>query len=251
MSDKTPLVSVVVPVLNEEKRVRLAINSIRSAAKSAGDCPLEIIIVNDGSTDGTAQEVARLEREFPEIRSIAHPVNKGMGRCLIDAIAVAKGEKICLFPGDDGTAPYSIKRVLESKDKADVVIGYFVNTEERSYFRHGISTLYNLVYCLTFGIHIKYLQGSPCFPVQKVRAMKLSTDGYGILAEINIRLIRSGSSFLEVDGYLNKDNGKKSVTIRPATLYRVVRDYLRLWYEIFIRNPSLYKQKPHRVTPFS
>src|SRR5437773_1698203 len=105
------LVSIVVPAINEEKRIRAAIMSIMQAAKSVGDCPLDIIIVNDGSSDGTAEEIRKLENDFSQIRSIHHAVNRGMGQGLIDAIAVAKGAKICLFPGDNGTSSYSIKRV--------------------------------------------------------------------------------------------------------------------------------------------
>src|SRR5436305_23683 len=135
---KDALISIAVPVLNEEKRIRAAVASILGAAKCAGDFPLEIIIVNDGSSDGTGDEIRALEREFPMVRSIHHEKNMGMGASLIDAIKAARGEKICLFPGDNGTSAYSIRRVLENRDKADVVIGYFINTEARSAFRHGI-----------------------------------------------------------------------------------------------------------------
>jgi len=237
-----------VPAYNEQDRIYAAVAAIVTAARAVG-VTIEIIIVNDGSTDGTALEMKRIERDFSVVRCLNRTQNLGMGASFLEGVRAARYEKISLLPADNGTSIYSMQRVFENYNRADIVIGYFLNTEVRSRFRHFISILFNLTYCLTFNVHVKYLQGTPCFPAAPLKAMKLRTKAYSSLAEINIRLLRSGASFVEVDGYLNPDNGKKSGTIKISTLLGVIRDYCALVYDIYIGNQAQYSHGPVRVVP--
>ncbi len=242
------MISVAIPAFNEEKLIRATVNTILAATKEMGNIPIEIIIINDGSTDGTAVEIERLEQEFPFIRSIHHRKNMGFGASFKDAIKAAKYEKITLFAGDNVTSPYTIKNVLKNSGAADVVVAYPHNTEVRSPFRHSLSTLLNLLYCITFEVRMKYLQGAPCFPVARLRELDIRTPGYSILAEINVKLLRTGASFMEVDGYFTPQPQSNS-TIKLGSLLQALSAFLGLVYEVKIRNSSRYLSPPKRITP--
>ncbi|MFI5348707.1 MAG: glycosyltransferase family 2 protein [Elusimicrobiota bacterium] len=244
------MISVCVPAFNEEKNIRGTALTVLQAARETGVDPIEVLIVNDGSSDGTAAEIAKLEREFPSIRSITHPRNMGLGRSYMDVIAAAKYGKISLFPGDNSISLYTIKNVFKNRDKADVIISYYNNTELRSLARHAISTLVNLIYGSTFGVHARYVQGASCLTTERVRRLNIFATEHTIQAEIHVKLIRSGSSYMEVDGYYDpRSYSNRSVAFRRKTIVNALSAYLNLVYEIFVRHPDLYRHKPVRVLP--
>jgi hypothetical protein len=145
---------------------------------------------------------------------------------------------------------YTIKNIFKNSDKADVVISYYNNTELRAPARHAISTIFNLIYCSTFGVYARYIQGASCLTTERVRALNIFATEHTIQAEIHIKLIRSGASFMEVDGYFNPATyTNKSVAFRRKTVINTFSSYFNLVYEIFVRNPDVYRHKPARVLP--
>lgn len=242
------MISVFIPAFNEEKRIAPTVETILSVAKEMQDLPIEIIIVNDGSTDGTAEEILKLEKKYPVVRSIHHQTNKGMGAGFQEAIRTAKYDKITLFAGDNDVGRFTIGNVFKNLNAADVVVAYPLNTEVRSAFRYSLSTIFNLIYCVTFGVHMKYLNGTPCLPVARLRELDISAGGYSILTEINVKLLRSGATYFEIESYFNPQ-AQKSSAVSLKSLFRVVFAYFRLVYEVYFRNRARYGSKPKRIIP--
>ncbi len=242
------MISIAIPAFNEEKNIAAAVAAILAGVKAAGDFPVEIIIVDDGSTDGTPGEIRALERTHPFVRSIRHERNMGFGASFKDAITAAKYPKICLFAGDNITTPYTVMNLLKHRDEADLVVAYCLNTEVRSTFRSGLSTIFNLIYCVVFGVHMKYLQGTPCYPVARLRELNLRTNGPGLLAEINVKLLRGGATFMEIDGYFNPER-QINAPIRIYSLAQALGAFLTLVYEIHFGSRSRYGRTPRRIIP--
>jgi len=99
-----PLVSVVMPVYNSEMFLREAVNSILTQSYRQ----LELIVVNDGSTDVSAAILSSIEDK--RIRVLEHERNQGITQSLNDAIAVSTGEYICRMDADDVAVPHRIER---------------------------------------------------------------------------------------------------------------------------------------------
>ncbi len=74
-----PTLSVVVPCFNEEKNLPVLVNRINQAMGSAG-IPGEIVLVNDGSRDGTGAAIDLLSRQFQNVRAVHHGANRGSWR---------------------------------------------------------------------------------------------------------------------------------------------------------------------------
>ncbi|MCB0116865.1 MAG: glycosyltransferase family 2 protein, partial [Caldilineaceae bacterium] len=116
--------SVVIPALNEEDGIEEVVNRVLSAREglaAEGIDGLELIVVDDGSTDRTPQILGAIE----DVRLIRHPVNRGYGAALKTGFAAATGEWIG-FLDADGTYPPEHFPNLYAKaisEDADIVIG--------------------------------------------------------------------------------------------------------------------------------
>ena len=111
-------ISVIMPAYNEEQAIASDLGKIIDCMDASG-YDYEVIVVDDGSTDHTADIV----RRFPRISLIQHPANRGTGAATNTAVRHARGEIIAMTDGD-GTYPVQdIPKLLGYMDEYDMVIG--------------------------------------------------------------------------------------------------------------------------------
>ncbi|MDB5595413.1 MAG: dolichol-phosphate mannosyltransferase [Hyphomicrobiales bacterium] len=99
----SPSVSVVVPVRNEAGNIEALVTEIEAALSQAG--PFEIVYVNDGSTDGTSRELARLAATRPYLREIAHAASCGQSAAVRSGVRAARSPVILTLDGDGQNDP--------------------------------------------------------------------------------------------------------------------------------------------------
>jgi len=99
-------ISVVVPVKDEVENVVPLANEI--AASMANEAPTEIIFVDDGSTDGTADALAELKQRLPQLRIIRHAKNAGQSRSIRTGVRAARFDVIVTLDGDGQNDPADI-----------------------------------------------------------------------------------------------------------------------------------------------
>ena len=102
---KTPNLSVVVPVYNEEENVAKLVDEIAVALK---DEAYEMIFVNDASTDRTLENLKSLKAKYPALRPISHRKNAGQSRAVRSGVMAAKGTYIATLDGDGQNDPADI-----------------------------------------------------------------------------------------------------------------------------------------------
>lgn len=118
MSDKK--YSVVIPCYNEESAIRATVQAI---LENADRRLLELIVVDDGSCDGSAAELARIAGEHAAVRVLTHPANRGYGASLKTGIRSAAGDWIVITDAD-GTYPNErIPGLADRMNEADMVVG--------------------------------------------------------------------------------------------------------------------------------
>jgi glycosyltransferase involved in cell wall biosynthesis len=118
MGDNAGFVSIIIPVYNEEAAIGDDLDTIIETM-DASSTPYEIIVVDDGSTDRSADIV----RKRRGVRLIQHPYNRGVGAARTTGVRAAKGEVIVMTDGD-GTYPnHEIPRLLGYIGEYDMVIG--------------------------------------------------------------------------------------------------------------------------------
>jgi glycosyltransferase involved in cell wall biosynthesis len=114
------MISVIVPVFNEEEGVARTLNEVTAELASVV-CPYELIVVNDGSTDRTLEVVRSLN--LPHCTVINHVENLGYGKSLFDGILLAKNECIAIIDGDGSYPVKKIKELLAFFPLYDMVVG--------------------------------------------------------------------------------------------------------------------------------
>ena len=123
MNKKSPILSVIIPIYNGEKYIDKCLNSIRNQ----GNISIEVIAVNDGSTDGSLECLKKWTRECGQNISmvIVNQENAGQGQARNKGIQNASGEYIAFLDQDDtlikDTFQYMIDKIDEKK--ADIIIG--------------------------------------------------------------------------------------------------------------------------------
>jgi dolichol-phosphate mannosyltransferase len=114
----TPEISIVIPLYNEAENVRILQGEVRAALEGI---PYELILVDDGSTDGTAAAV----EAAPEVRLLEFTKNAGQSAAMLAGMRVARGAVLVLLDGDLQNDPRDVPKLLAEIEKgADLVCGY-------------------------------------------------------------------------------------------------------------------------------
>jgi len=240
------MITIGIFAYNEESNLARTFHTVAEAAMLANNMPVEIIIVNDGSTDNTECVIADLKKEHPNIQSITHPTNTGMGTALKDIVDASTCEKICFVPGDDVFTLYTLKTMLLNAYKADIILHYHINSEVRKKGRILLSVLFTLIYKISFNLQLIYINCLGIYPTATLRAIPIRSNGYNIAAEINVKMLLRGHPYYEMASYMNP-LAQKSNALSFHNLMDVVVSFIRLWIEVKIAHRSLYAKQPVRI----
>jgi hypothetical protein len=125
--------------------------------------------------------------------------------------------------------------MLAAIGTADIVLVYIL-IETRNYFRQVVSKIFTAGMNLLFGLHIRYFNGPCIYRSDLLSKTSMTTNGFAFMAEINIRLLKAGFTYVEV-GLNNRDRtqgNSKAFVFR--NFLRVVNLVIKLFWEIQVRN---------------
>jgi dolichyl-phosphate beta-glucosyltransferase len=230
MSERPPELSVIIPAYNEEKRLGPTLTRIREyfAGRAMGPAEIEIIVVDDGSTDGTSQVAGECAREMPSLRVVSNRTNHGKGYSVRQGMLEARG-RIALFTDADLSTPIEEFEKLFAAIQAgnDVAIGSravdrSLITVHQSRFREVAGMIFNGFVRLVTGLPFHDTQcGFKAFVRERCRIIfeQQRIDWFGFDPEILFLARRHGLRTAEVPVRWAHDQ---------ATKVRVVSDSLRM-----------------------
>jgi glycosyltransferase involved in cell wall biosynthesis len=117
------MISIVAPVYDEVDNVGPLVDELRAILGGNGT-PYEIVLVDDGSTDGSGEAIARLARTYPEVRGLHFRENRGQTAAFDAGIKDARGDIVVTIDADLQNDPTDIPRLLAALDGHDAAIGY-------------------------------------------------------------------------------------------------------------------------------
>ena len=138
-SSQTPEISVVIPVCNEVDNVGPLAREIVAALQGKA---FEILFVDDGSTDGTADAVRELRDSIPQLRLLRHSFRSGQSAAVCSGVRHARAEWIATLDGDGQNDPADITKLYDSRFVAELVMGNRVQRRD-TWLRHAQSRVAN------------------------------------------------------------------------------------------------------------
>jgi len=190
--------SVVLPAYNEENNIKDTVLSCLSCLGSRFE-KFEIIVVNDGSQDGTEEITRDLSHNNPRIKLVTHTVNLGYGSALRSGFDNASHDYIFLMDSDGQFNINEIDLLLESANESTVVIGYRKNRAD-PIIRKLNQKLYHLYIRLMFGLQVRDIDCAfKLFPGKIYRSVNpIISSGAFFSAEFLIKIKNRGFAIKEV-----------------------------------------------------
>ena len=246
MDDTGKTISVIVPALNEEPHLGATIENIYEAL---GDRfrDYEIIIFNDASTDGTGEVAEELKKKDPRIRVIHNERNMGFGYNYMEGVRLARMEYVIMVPGDNEIPAKAVKTILDQVGRADIIIPYTANPWIRPLSRRIISKAFVILINTLFGLNLKYYNGTCCHRAELIKNVKKTTWGFAYMAEIIVRLLRQGASFIEVGVDITQRAAGKTKAFTARNMLSVVKTIALLFWEVRVSERARYSSSIKRI----
>jgi len=220
--------TIVIPAYNEEERLGRTVREAQQCATRALD-EYEILIVDDGSTDGTLAIAESFAAELPDTVSVRHfPVNRGVGAAYVECLKAAKFPYLTLIPGDNAFNSEGLERVFAMVGEYELVVSYRSNPRARTYLRRLLSVLATRLVRGITGRPVRDAHSLFIFPVALARQIPVSPD-YSYHLESLCRLLLMAKDYVEVPIELNPKPDASSGVMRVRTLYRLGRTVVKLY----------------------
>jgi glycosyltransferase involved in cell wall biosynthesis len=228
-----PQLTIIVPALNEEKRLGFSVQEALTAAAECG-VSCEIVVVDDGSTDRTREVALRLASDNPRLRVITNPRNFGLGGAYKVGLEAAQGSYVTWIPGDASHPADGLLAAYRAIGQADMIIPCPTNPEARGLARRFISSAFTCMVNLMTGYRIPYYNGLSIHRADLLRGIDLKTSGFGFQAEAITRLLGKGATYKVVETYITERQLGRSKAFRLKNVLAV----LRTLAHILLASPS-------------
>lgn len=233
---RVPRLSWFFPAHNEEANLEPLVEEAMEVLPSLAET-WEIVIVDDGSRDRTAELADRLAAANPGIvRAVHHATNLGYGAALRSGFAASRYELVAFTDGDRQFRVEDVGRLtarLAGDDAPDVVAGYRIRRAD-PLVRTVYARLYRLANRIFFGLRVRDVDcACKLFRREALEGLRVESGGAFFSAELLIKLRASGRTVVEVGVPHYPRTAGSPTGARPSVVWRAVKDFwslrLRLW----------------------
>jgi len=229
-------ISIFFPCYNEEKNVSNTVNKAIPVLNKISE-KWEIILINDGSKDKTAQVLDKIKSKYPKnVSIVTHNPNRGYGAAFKSGVYNSKYDWIA-FTDADGQFDFSeISKLIKKQQKtnADLVIGYYLGRKVPFYRIWG-STLWQIAVFVLFGLKVKDIDCGFKLIRKKVvdTIPKLEAErGPFISSEFLIKSKKAGFKIVEIGvNHFSRTSGE-ATGAKLNVVLAGLKDLFRLWYKI-------------------
>ncbi len=224
------------PAHDEEANLEGLVAEALQALPSLADT-FEIIAVNDGSRDRTAEIAERLAAAHPDVvRVVHHPVNRGYGEALRSGFGASRYELLAFTDGDRQFRVADLGRLtarLQAADRPDVVIGYRIKRAD-PLIRVVYARSYRLANRVFFGLPVRDVDcAAKLFRREALDGVRVESGGAFFSAELLVKIRSRHRSIAEVGVPHYPRTAGSPTGARPFVIWRAVKDFwglrLRLW----------------------
>ncbi len=231
-----PSISCAIMAFNEEEMLERATQDVRTSLVGLGR-RFEIIIVDDGSTDATAEVARELAARWPEVRLVQHGANRGPGSAIVTGLAEARCELYCFHPADNQLVFDDVARALPRLDEDyDLLVGERSDRHDYSLVRRAYSYGYIGLAWALFGLRgFSDFNFVYAFRRDLFDKIEIQSSGLFLCTEILIKAVDQGCrAGIMRARYLPRTTGVSTVG-RPSVAVDTLRQMLSFWWRYRIR----------------
>lgn len=222
-------VSCIVIAYNEQETIREAIEGVLSELRSFNFKEIEVLVVDDASTDDTNSIASELASKNPEIRIIRHEKNLGPGSGIKTGIINSKNEVICFHAADNQLDFTEVASHIPKLDEYDLLIGQRTARPGYTVARHFVSKVSIGLVNLFFGLKYKDYNFLYLYRRSIFEKMKLKSSGIFVVTEILIKAIDNGAEVGEITvGCKPRLHGKASCG-KPSIILKTFCELMSFW----------------------
>lgn len=232
-------VSIIIPAYNESRTIRDVVNRVKAA--DVLGLEKEIIIVDNHSQDGTREIIKELGNT-PDIKTILHDKNEGVGVSWRDGMNMASGDILLRQDADTEYQPEDIKFLLAPilEGRSPVVYGSRILGFEKSKYRYQtylwggllVNAMFNWVLWTRL---TDALTASKAFDKKILAVISLKSAHFEIEAELTAKILRAGFSILEVPITYRARSFEEGKKIRWHHAFRILSTLF--WYRFARKSP--------------
>ena len=231
-------ISVVLPVLDEEECIEKQVVDCADFLPTAF-ASWEVVVVDDGSRDGTAGILSRLQERIPELVVVTHPKNRGYGRAIDSGFRRAKGELVFFTDADNQFDIRELRAVTQHLHDtgASAVFGFRVYRYD-SVLRCLLSWTYNRLVRVLFRVKVRDVDCSfKLFRREVIDALVIECNDFFVDTEIVARTAHGGFDTVET-GVRHYPRTAGRTTVRASHIPRTLMTVARMWWRIHFKKPA-------------
>jgi glycosyltransferase involved in cell wall biosynthesis len=232
---RTPGLSVFFPAYNDSGTIAsLVIASLKAAERLTSD--FEVIVVNDGSADATAEIADELARTYPQVRVVHHERNRGYGGALRSGFSAATKDLIFYTDGDAQYDPAEMEALWNAfSDDVDLVNGYKISRSDPLH-RIIIGRIYHHTVKLLFGLTVRDVDCDFRLLRRTIfDRVGLQKDSGVICLEMMKKIQDAGFRIAEVPVHHYHRAYGRSQFFNFRRLFRTAVDVMKLWVALVVR----------------
>ena len=228
---KSNKISVIIAALNEEENLELTYKKIVEAIKGRFS-EYEIIIFDDGSIDRTGKIADGIALRDKWVSVVHHKKPMNLGYVYRSGIMMASKEYVILVTGDNDVPQEALEDTFDLRGQADIVIPYHINPEIRPLTRRILSKGFVCLMNNLFSLKLRYYNGMVLHKTAVVNSISITTNSFAYQAEVLVKLLKKGHSYIEVGIELADRKKGKSKALKISNVVNVVKSILVLRKEI-------------------
>jgi glycosyltransferase involved in cell wall biosynthesis len=222
-----PVLSILLPAYNEQSNIVEALRANLEAASAVGEA-FEIVAVNDGSADATAQLLDGVAAAQPAVRVFHHTINRGFGEALRTALRHAHGDYCIVAPADSPLSEALLSRYLAAARHADIVLGYRTSRPGYTPLMRFNTWLYHMLFRLVCGLRYRDLNWIHMYRRSIFDAIDIEYGGIVMAAEIVLKARRAGCRIVEIESPMRMRAEGQASAGRFKVMWRTLKDMLAL-----------------------
>jgi dolichol-phosphate mannosyltransferase len=231
MSAPIRSLSIVIPAYNEAENILGTLTNVTRALAPL-HLDAEILVIDDGSTDGTSDLVRTHAERFPRVALLTNERNRGFGWTYRRGVASATRDHIVMVHGDNAWGAETLRAFFSHTGDADIIIGYTRDMwRSRIWTRAAISKAFTLLVNTITRRRLTYYNGLQIHKAAVLKSLSVQSSGYGFQAEVLVKALRLTKSFVEVPLDLMERQKGESKAFRMKNVADTLRT-LKLLYAL-------------------